>query len=347
MIEQLPIYEDDSVYNMSEPLLDYVRDFSNNYWKNKEFIIGKREEGGGNISPFPSRFAKRLNENDIQKYRLNDYLKAITEYKPKRHIPFYAIDKDLPTTVKQQSSDDESNISMTLRAYNLDASKFWYLCLMIRDYIEGVANMYSMREVATHRDLINQLIESLDLLDSPENNDILTLSANTDIELVLRIKKKGNSNFRKVVNINDIVTLRFIRVALRMILLSEREELDFPVHSLFGDGTPNKKIGSHFQLSLFYRYLMWFLNKQEVDKEFANNSLFTVSVSKNMLISRMAYYTGLTDDVRFLTQNGDYLRAYISGYEDTEDSVLNYCYELPEEIRKLLDPVDRNNDLKL
>ena len=87
------------------------------------------------------------------------------------------------------------------------------------------------------------------------------------------------------------------------------------------------------QLALFYRYLKWFLDKQEIDSEYVNNSTYTVSTSKDLLISRMSYFTGLTDNEKYL---GGHLRSDISKYEDVEDDILNQCYEFPESIQNVI-----------
>lgn len=359
MIKPLPKYDDESVYNNSEPLLDYVRDFSNNYWENRIFLNFRNdsEDLNTNVSPFPSTFAKRLNENKIQKYRLNEYQKAVAEFKPKRHIPIKELDNDQHNNAQRQSSDEGSNISMTLKAFNLHASKFWYLCLMLKDYIVGTVNENAIKEFkTTHRMLITLLVMFLEKLESQEVNGFFVSSGNIEMELWLQIKNKGDKDF-DTFKINDSHTLTLIKQALKSFLEAHKEEcdtLDFlaveqmvNTHKQDLDNkrknTDKRRKNPRGQMALFYRYLKWFLDKQEIDMEYVNNSTYTVSVSKDMLISKMAYYTGLTDDTKSLTQDGSFIRGFIRRYEDIEDSHSNQCYEFPENIQNFINSAQKKD----
>jgi hypothetical protein len=82
---------------------------------------------------------------------------------------------------------------------------------------------------------------------------------------------------------------------------------------------------------------MWFLDKQVIDEEFVNNSKYSVSTSKNLLITRMAYYTGLTDNENFLTKDGFYARTYISGYENVKVDTINAYYDMSDEFKFLIE----------
>lgn len=342
MIEPLPKYNDDSVYNNSEPLLDYVRDFSNNYWKNRSFLSLEKdsEDLNTSVSPFPSRFAKRLNDNKIPKYRLNEYQNAIAEFKPKIHIPLKEIDNGLQNNA-QQANNNDYNISMTLRAYNLDASKFWYLCLMLKDYIEGTSNVNAIQEVTiTYRELINTLITFLDQVEYQEIDGLFIPYGDNNFKLSLQSKRKNKKKYDELFFVNDTHTLKLIKLALETFLEAHQEEsdiLDFAAIEQMASSIPqsiHKKRRIRAQMSLFYRYLRWFLDKQEVDKEYINNCKYTVSVSKNLLISRMAFFTGLTDDTKYLD---DHLRSDISKDEDVKDNYLNKYYEFTKSIYDIID----------
>lgn len=358
MIKPLQKYDDESVYNNSEPLLDYVRDFSNNYWKNRYFLSFEKdsEDLNTSVSPFPSTFAKRLNDNKIQRFRLNEYQKAVAEFKPKRHVPIKELDNDQHTNAQQKSNDEESNISLTLRAFNLDASKFWYLCLMLKDYIVGTVNENAIKEVkTTHKMLITLLVLLLEKLEGQEVDGLFISSGNIEMELWLQIKNKGDKEF-DTFKINDSHTLTLIKQALKSFLEAHKEEcdtLDFlAVEQIMNtlqqdtdkkNNTDKKRKSPRGQMALYYRYLKWFLDKQEVDMEYVNNSTYTVSVSKDMLISKMAYYTGLTDDTKSLTQDGSFIRGYIRRYEDIEDSHSNQCYEFPESIQNFINSAKKKD----
>ena len=83
------------------------------------------------------------------------------------------------------------------------------------------------------------------------------------------------------------------------------------------------------RLALFYKYLSWFLEHRVVDEDLVNNHPYLISTNKDLLISRMAYFTGLIDDCRFLKPDNagkGYIRTAISGYEDVTVGTDNKFY---------------------
>ena len=83
------------------------------------------------------------------------------------------------------------------------------------------------------------------------------------------------------------------------------------------------------RLALFYKYLGWFMEQREVDEELVNNNPTLISTNKDLLISRMAYLTGLTDNRKFLDPDNagkGYIRTAISGYEDKKVATDNKYY---------------------
>jgi hypothetical protein len=101
------------------------------------------------------------------------------------------------------------------------------------------------------------------------------------------------------------------------------------------------------KIALFYRYLIWFLNKRTVDKEFISNSNYSVPTSKNLLIARMAYFTGLTDNENFLSKDGAYLRAYISGNEDVKIDTINMYYDVSYKDQVIMDIIRKMQELNV
>jgi hypothetical protein len=98
------------------------------------------------------------------------------------------------------------------------------------------------------------------------------------------------------------------------------------------------------KIALFYGFLFWFLDKQTVDKEFISNGNYSVPTSKNLLIARMAYFTGLTDNEDFLNKDGAYLRAYISKYEDVKIDTINMYYDVSQ---VLIDIIRKMQELNM
>lgn len=123
MIQELPIHENTGAY-YSEPLLEYVIKIANHFW---ECYDSKRLWMIDSV--VPEDFCKRYHEGKIKTGFLQKYLEA-------------------------------AEIMDTLRAYNLDTDKFWYLCLLVKDYSEGQTQKASLSN-PTHKEEINRLIAEL------------------------------------------------------------------------------------------------------------------------------------------------------------------------------------------
>jgi hypothetical protein len=100
MIKELPYHETDLALK-NEPLLEYVSKVANHFWPSYDpdevvelddgtFKIGVAEE-----SKVPSKFVKRYSMGSIDISRINKY-------------------------------EDSIEVQETLKAFNLDPSKFWY-----------------------------------------------------------------------------------------------------------------------------------------------------------------------------------------------------------------------------
>ena len=84
--------------------------------------------------------------------------------------------------------------------------------------------------------------------------------------------------------------------------------------------------GDIVRIALFYKYMLWFLDHCAINQEVVKNALY-LSTSKILLISRMVYIMGLSDNKQFLGESNEtYLRTYISGYEDVKTNVDNKFY---------------------
>ena len=85
-----------------------------------------------------------------------------------------------------------------------------------------------------------------------------------------------------------------------------------------GEKRLTKQMSKTVRLALFYQHLNWFMEQKEVDENLVKNYPTVISTNKDLLISRMAYFTGLSDDHRLLEPDNagkGYIRTAISGYE--------------------------------
>lgn len=285
-------------------------------------------------------FVTRLFDKKITNYKLPEYEDATTEKAQYKHTSYTkAYDKDFEGIESQNRLRSYSGeIASTLKAYGLDTTKFWYLCLMIKDFVEGATKKGCIIGTATHRSEIFDLIKQLnslkpDLFPSMEPKDI-------EMELCLKIKKKNSKNAKNITVTKNGHTLLLIQEALSSFILANSNRstrVDSPVFDPKALSFLKEEKSLRGKIALFYRYLIWFLKKQTVDKEFISNSKFSVPISKNLLIARMAYFTGLTDNENFLNKDGEYLRTYISGYEKVKIDTINMYYDasLIDNIRKM------------
>ncbi len=335
MIQPLPLHYNVEEYYESEPLLDYVREVTTNFWP-EEYLI---------------RFVTRLFDKEIADYKLAEYVDATTEkhFKHSSYLKLKA-NKFEGTYTPNKQKPYSGEIAGTLKSYGLDISKFWYLCLMIKDYVVGATKEGCPILTATHRSEIIDLITQLDSLKPDSFPSITMESKDVEIELCLKIKKKHSKNAKNITITKNGHTLLLIQEALKSFLYANSKRttrVDCPVFDRKALSFLKKDKSQPVKIALFYRYLIWFLKKQTVDKEFISNSKYSVPISKNLLIARMAYFTGLTDNENFLSKDGDYLRAYISGYEDVKNDTINMHYDASFKDQVIIDIIRKMQKLNM
>ena len=333
MIEIEPITEYEKTGYMDypyidDPLFEYVNKVADRFWwepvhggideeTNEDFFID-------NPSFVPSWFARRYLDGKIDLSTLPLYIEAVQEEVTKKHIPWHTLDKT-PQHNVQSTNETVPNISMTLKAYRLDISKFWYLCVCIKDWVDGETCKGARLENSTHREELEALVNELNKLDpQPWGGNIKT---NGKAKLTLNVKGKN-------MVIEDGQTLALIGYAVNNFLesdtckktvLEEGKEIRINRNSLLLDSSElskkklTKQMAKTVRLALFYKYLSWFMELMEVDEDLVKNHPYVISTNRDLLISRMAYFTGLTDDRKFLDPDNagkGYIRTAISGYED-------------------------------
>ena len=335
MIQLLPIHYNIQEYYESEPLLDYVREVTTNFWPEEYLII----------------YVTRLFDKEIADYKLAEYVDAATEkhFKHSSYLKLKANKFEGAYTPNEQKPYS-GEIAGTLKAYGLDTSKFWYLCLMIKDYVEGATKKGCMIETATHRSEIIDLITQLDSL-KPDLFPSFTMeSKDVEMELCLKIKKKHSKNAKNITVTKNGHTLLLIQEALSSFLNANSKRttrVDCPVIDPKALSFLKEEKSLRVKIALFYRYLIWFLSNQTVDKEFISNSNYSVPTSKNLLIARMAYFTGLTDNEDFLNKDGEYLRTYISGYEKVKNDTINMYYDVSYKDQIIMDIIRKMQELNM
>lgn len=320
MIQELPIHEDSLAYSLDEPLLDYVRKVANYFWM--EYDPEINEPTG--YSFVPRIFALRYLNGEIDVKGQELFCKSVipktTRPKHTKYMESIYYGKD-ECKDKEIVSEDEGipNISMTLKAYDLDISKFWYLCVFLKDYVTGETIEGARIEQESHRERLEKFVSLVNQL----NPDLFGNFYKTtgEAELTLRVGK-GKKN--KLV-INNGHTLALIRNGIQYVLENYHSD-----YIDFSEVDQSKRLkstrGDIVRISLFYKYMLWFLDHCPINKEVVKEAL-SLSTNKILLISRMVYILGLSDNKQFLGESSEtYLRTYISGYEDYKSNIDNKFY---------------------
>lgn len=319
MIQELPIHEDRWAYIFDEPLVDYICKVANNYWMDYDPEI--KEPLG--YSSIPKTFASRYIDGKVDISGKDLFCKAATPKAVRtKHIKFSEVIYYGQKEQKENGSEEEESIpdiSTTLRAYNIDISKFWYLCIFIKDYVMGETVQGARIEQATHRERLQEFTKLVDQL----NPDLFGGFYKTtgEAELTLTV---GKGKKKKLV-IKNGHTLALIRDGINWVLENYHSDyIDFSAVDV-NDRLKTTR-GDIVRIALFYKYMLWFLDHCTIDKEFVKQSP-VLSKSKILLISRLVYILGLSDNKKFIGKGSEtYLRTYISGYEDVKTNVDNKFY---------------------
>lgn len=280
------LVKSDNYIAEEDPLLNYLVDVSNHFWLNYDphsYTVdkdGNKKWGCVFPSLVPEQFADRFFAGCINTDREQKYLAS-------------------------------EEVLATLKAFNLDADKFWYLCLAIKDVVEGYTDG-GIKRNNTPRTELKALEDELDKLE-PEVN------ANGYI----RCKGKGTLTLKvgkHPIKITNTTTLSLINLAIHNLLEKYEESnnvFDTSVIDFFSEDS-KVTLKPIYKIVFFYRFLSWFLKDKKADKA------IYASKDKNLLISRMIFILGISDDESFFEEykeDGsklDYLKNYIKKYKDVE-----------------------------
>ena len=284
MIANLPDYKDGAAY-FDEPLLEYVVKVSHFFWPKSD---NKKDVWDSN---FPRVFGKRFCKGLIDTSSKEKYL-ASTE------------------------------VQETIRVFGLDSAKFWYLCLFIKDYVEGSTISAPVKKISPRKELKN-LVTELEKMQPAFNPHYIDVALNG--ELILKVGKHP-------VRIKNGQTLALIKCAISD-YLEKKEDIGYWLDGTFIDFEDTVLLSHSKQLYLFDFYLSLFLKDLEADKTIESSQVnMRVSFDKRLLASRMIYMLGLSKDERFdkeYSESGDklnFLKNYLSKCKDVEIPTHNKYY---------------------
>lgn len=220
---------------------------------------------------------------------------------------------------RKQKYLDSVEVQDTLRAFHLDAEKFWYLCLFIKDIVEGYAEGY---DAISPREEITQLVALLQKAEPDKKDNSLKFTSNALLSL-----KLGKMS----VKIDNQLTLDIIKAALYTILQTDNRMLDADLLNM-------KRIhkADIYKIAWFNKYLSSFLKDKVADKAVYAFKGSDISTDKSLLISRMIFVLGLSGEENFYIEytdekvKKDYLKGYIKKYKKVEVPAHQSRYFLQE-----------------
>lgn len=208
---------------------------------------------------------------------------------------------------RKQKYLDSKEVQDTLKAFHLDAEKFWYLCLFIKDIVEGYADGY---DAISPREEISQLVALLQKVESDKNDKSLRTKSNALLSL-----KLGKMS----VKIDNQLTLGIIKAALYAILKTDNRMLDA---DLLNMTEVHKSV--IYKVAWFNRFLSGFLKDKVADKAIYASKGSAISTDKGLLISRMIFVLGISDDESFFEEysdegvKNDKLKGYLKRYKNVK-----------------------------
>lgn len=274
----------------NDPLLEYLVEVANHFWLNYDphgYTVdkdGNKKWGCLCPSLVPEQFAERFFAGWINTDREQKYL-------------------------------DSTEVLDTLKAFGLDADKFWYLCLAIEDVVKGYTDT-AIRSKKNPRQELKELEDELDKLE-PEYKYNSFKCKGSGV-LTLKVGKHP-------IKVTSPTTLTLINMAIHNLLekYKDNNSLFDSIGVDFNDTVTLKPI---YKIALFNKFLIWFLKDKVADKAVC------ASKDKSLLISRMIFILGISDDESFWDEykedgsKANYLKNYIKKYKDIEPSTINNRY---------------------
>ena len=303
-IQELPDYKANrSEYDkyLDEPLLEYV-------WKvaNKFFLeVYGEDDYGPSITPviFANRYiVSRLTDEDKYARHLEIYPHATLDSAKE----YYSSQTELDTSFKDKFLKSREVLN-TIKAFNLDLDKFWYLLLFINDLVKDCcidAPGHGQSEVEKVNEMAEKILGSTEII----------------------VKKKGEKDYKT----QDEYTLSILKASVKLFIKTyndiienskNREELNARLKELGIDRTINDGVPIKFEekvsldksqrTRLFAEFFQYFLKDIKADRELMGiHTTKEDSIDKLLFISRLTYIVGLQEKdyyERLILKEGKYV----------------------------------------
>ena len=293
---------------IDEPLLEYVWEVAN------EFKPDCDEQG---IYPSiaPIIFANRCIESKLTD---NERYARYLEIYPHRDIDcaknHYSEQRPLDSSFKDLFFGKEE-VQDTLKAFNLDPCKFWYLLLFVNDLMVDVcinAPSRGTSELENVSNMVDKVLDATEIITKANGRQ----NYETQDPFILFIMKASLQHF--ITSYNNIIetseNYEECRVRLKEIGLNDIFKNRIAIIS--EDKVTLEK--SH-RTRVFATLFKYFLKSRTADREVLKKSRLKISTDKLLLISRLTHIVGL--------QGSDYYEAIINDKDNRKLSNLLNRYK--------------------
>ena len=317
-IQELPDYKAKrSEYDkyMDEPLLYYV-------WKIADKFFPDYDGEVYSPSITPVIFANRYIESkltDEEKYAR--YMEIYPDTTLDSAKEYYSSQTELDTSFKDKFLKSREVLN-TIKAFNLDLDKFWYLLLFVNDLVEDCCTNafgHGQSEVEKVNEMAKKILESTEVISKRNGRKYYE----TNDEYTLSILKSSVKFFIKTYNeiIENSKNREELNVRLKELGIDRTINNDFPIK--FEETITLEK--SH-KTRLFAEFFQYFLENLKANKKLMGiRTTSEDSTDKLLFISRLTYIVGLQGKEYYkrymLNKKGDYvtnrkLSNLLSKYRD-------------------------------
>lgn len=278
----------------NEPLLEYVWKVENGYINNGDDCCSQIE-----LAIFVNRYIETKLTDD-EKYARHIEIYPSTTLESAKE--YYSERTKLDTSFKDKFFESKE-VKNTIKAFNLDLDKFWYLLLFVKDYVDDCytnAPKIGLSEVEKVNEMAEKILEATEII----------------------VKKKGEKDYK----IQDEYTLSILKYSVNYFIktyniiekIENREELKIKLEELglnrtIWDNNPilfEEKVSfenSH-KIRLFADMFQYFLKDLKADKKLmGRHTTREDSTDRLLFISRLAYIVGYA--------NEEYYERYVENEE--------------------------------
>ncbi len=270
---------------MDEPSFEYVWKVADEFWPDYDIEIQQMMP-----SLVPDQFVRRYFDGDIDLTSKEAYLNA-------------------------------EEVQQTLDGFGLDCTKFWYLCLVIKDYAEG--NVFdAIKENKTSKEVLKEFLDTLGKMEIDEETVAKTKwnLAPTQRKATLTLKVEGEKHPYVVEDSRALCVIYFA-------VNEMTNKINNPAFDNFNIDFKNRiNLSDTHLLYLFDQYLSWFLKDLKPQKgKYA-------SFDKRLLVSRMIYILRLSKNRKYYDEYDEkgnkinFLKNNLKNYKEPKNKTINIRY---------------------